>query len=442
MSAPDQILVSWGPGETSIAVMTGPQVTELSLVRDGMMTGAVVLGRIVGKVPGGGNGVFVEIGQERAGFISNPPKNGPKCTEGQAVLVQIRSDAAHGKGATVGLDIAFSGALLAYTPTKPGIAVSRRLDDQERERLQGALSPLLRQGEGVSIRTAAAGKDMPEIQAELEYLRHQWQTVLDAKSGAKAPAVLWTPDPIDRVLALHPQIGTIRVDDPTTYSALKSRMGERVTLDRAGIRDIIDDAMDEATCPVIGLSDGGRISIGALAALTAIDVDSGAGSAAAANAQAVRQIARQIRLRGLGGQMVVDFIPSGGKGGLTNLASQLRRLVSHDPVNTAVLGTTPMGLVELTRERRGPSIPELCLDFHADAAPLAVGLQALRQAVAEAMHRPGRPLILTLAPEVATVLGSQPKAVDEARNRIGLPLTIRAEKGRRRDDIGIEEGHL
>lgn len=440
MSACDQILASWGPGETRIAVLTGDQVTELSLVRDGMMTGAVLLGRIVGKVPTG-NGVFVDIGQERAGFLSNPPKNGAKRTEGQAVLVQIRSDAAHGKGATLGLDIAFAGSLLAYTPTKPGIAVSRRLDDQERERLQSLLSPLLKQDEGVSIRTAAAGKDLPALQVELEYLRGQWHRVQDAQSGAKAPAILWTPDPIDRVLALHPQIDTVRVDDPQTYTGLKARLGERVILDSAGgIQDIIDDALDEATCPVIGLTDGGRISIGALAALTAIDVDSGAGSAAAANAQAVRQIARQIRLRGLGGQMVVDFIPSGGKGGLTNLAAQLRRLVSHDPVNTAVLGTTPMGLVELTRERRGPSIPELCLDFHADAAPLAVGLRALRQALSESMHRPGRPLILTLAPEVANALNLQTKAVTEARDRLGLPLTIRAEKGRRRDDIGIEEG--
>ncbi len=438
MSAPDTILSSWGPGETRIAVMSGDEVLELSLVRDGMVTGAVFLGRVLGPVPTG-NGLFVEIGLERAGFMSNPPKTGAKRTQGQAVLVQVRSDAAHGKGATLGLDITFAGRLLAYTPTRPSIAVSKRLDDQERERLQAILGPLLTEDEGVSIRTAAQGATADEIVLELNHLRSQWQKVLDAKASARAPALLWCPDPIDRVLALHPQVSQVRVDDPTVFADLKNRLGDWVVLDRE-IPDIIEDALDEATSPVINLPDGGRIAIGALAALTAIDVDSGGGSAGAANAQAVIQIARQIRLRGLGGQMVVDFIPSGGKGGLANLAAQLRRQVSDDPVNTAVLGTTPMGLVEMTRERRGPSIPELYLDYHAEASPLAVGLRALRQAIAESMHRPGRALTLVLAHEVVTALNAHPKAVAEAKARIGLPLTIRAQKGRKREDIAIEEG--
>ena len=439
MSVPDTILSSWGPGETRIAVLSDDQVLEVSLVRDGMITGAVLLGRVLGPVPTG-NGLFVEIGLERAGFLSNPPKTGAKRTQGQAVLVQVRSDAAHGKGATLGLDITFAGRLLAYTPTKPSIAVSRRLDDQERERLIALLSPLLTEDEGVSIRTAAQGCTAEEILIELNHLRSQWQTVLEAKSTARAPALLWCPDPIDRILALHPQIQQVRVDDATVYAGLKPRLGDRITLDRTGVTEVIEDALDEATCPIIALPDGGRIAIGALAALTAIDVDSGGGTAGAANAQAVVQIARQIRLRGLGGQMVVDFIPAGGKGGLANLASQLRRLVSADPVNTAVLGTTPMGLVELTRERRGPSIPELCLDYHAEASPLAVGLQALRTAISESLHRPGKALTLVLAHEVVTALNAQPKAVAEAKARIGLPLTLRAQKGRKREDIAIEEG--
>ena len=431
-------MASWGPGETRIAVLSGDSVLELSLVRQGMMSGAVVLGRIVGSMPTG-NGVFVDIGHDRAGFLTNPPKAGAKRSEGQAVLVQVRSDAAHGKGATLGLEITFAGRLLAYTPTKPGIAVSRRMDDQERERLQALLAPMLTENEGVSLRTAAYGCTAEDMAMELDHLRGQWQTVLTAKAKARAPALLWCPDPIDRVMALHPQITQIEVDDPTVYAALRSRFGDQVSLNRDTVLDVIEDALDEATAPVINLTDGGRIAIGAMAALTAIDVDSGGGSPAAANAQAVRQIARQIRLRGLGGQMVVDFIPAGGKGGLTNLASQLRRLVASDPVNTAVLGTTPMGLVELTRERRGPSVPELCTDYLAQSAPLAVGLRALRQAVSEAMHRPGRPLTLLLAPEVAAALNANPAAVAEARQRIGLPLTVRAERGRSRDDIVIQE---
>ena len=438
MAVPDCILASWGPGETRIAVMSGDEVLEVSLVRPSMITGSVILGRIVGSLPTG-NSVFVDIGQDRPGFLSIPPKAGAKRSEGQAVLVQVRSDAAHGKGATLGQEITFPGRLLAYTTSKPGIQVSRRLDDQERERLQAQLAPLLTEAEGVSIRTAAQGCTQDQMEAELAHLRRQWQQMQEAKSQARPPQVLWSPDPIDRVLALHPQIQHIRVDDPAHYAQLRAHLGELVVLDRT-IAPILDEAIEEAIAPVIDLPDGGRVSFGAHAALIAIDVDSGGGPVPAANAQAVRQIARQIRLRGLGGQMVVDFIPHGGKGGLTNLATQLRRLVAHDPVNCAVLGTTAMGLVELTRERRGPSVAELSLDVTFESAPLAVGLRALRLAVAESRHRPGKALTLVLAPEVAAVLNANPQAVSEARQRIGLPLAIRAERGRGRDDIDLQEG--
>jgi ribonuclease G len=242
------------------------------------------------------------------------------------------------------------------------------------------------------------------------------------------------------MLSVHPQIKQIRVDDPTLYAGLRSRFGEMVGLERQGFDDILDEALVEATSPVIALPEGGRLGIGSMAALTAIDVDSGGGSAAAANAHAVKQIARQIRLRGLGGQIVVDFIPANGKGGLSNLASQLRRSVADDPVNTAVLGTTPMGLVELTRERRGPSIPELCVETSLEANPLWVGLKALRMAVKEAAFRPGKALRLVVAPQVAQALHMAPQAVIQASQSIGTKLTIRAEKGRNLDDIMIEEG--
>jgi ribonuclease G len=178
-----------------MALMSEDSVIELSLVRGGMIPGAIILGRIVGKVPAG-NSVFVDIGQERAGFLGNPPKVGAKRSEGQAVLVQVRSDAAHGKGATLGLEISFAGRWLVYTPTKPSLAVSRRLDDGEKDRLLAIFKPLLNEEEGISIRTAAAGCPDSLLVAEFAYLRGQWQQVLEARSQAKPPEILWFPDPV------------------------------------------------------------------------------------------------------------------------------------------------------------------------------------------------------------------------------------------------------
>jgi len=432
------LLVSWGPGETRLALSDRDRVIELGLSRAGIIAGSVALGRIVGKVPGG-NGLFVEIGQDRAGFLANPPKSGAKRSEGQTVLVQIRSDAAHGKGATLGADIAFSGALLAYTPTKPGLSVSRKLDDEERARLHQMAAPLLTAGEGMSVRTAAQGCSQDALVMELAVLRGQWQAVLLAKTQAQKPSVLWSPDPVDRMIALHPGIERVRVDDAALFAALRPRLGERVLLDRGGFDDVFDQALDEALAPVIALPDGGRVAFGALAALTAIDVDSGGGSAQAANAQAAVEIARQIRLRGLGGQIAVDFIPVGGKGGLANLAAQLRRLTASDPVNTAVLGTTAMGLVEMTRERRGPSIPELCQECDIQSSALAVGLLALRQAVKHADRRPGRPLTVVTAPGVEAALVAERRALEQARERLVVPLKVVADPNRARDDFIIQE---
>ena len=441
MAPPDKILASWGPGETRLAVLEGDDVIELALARPGMLAGAVILGRITAAAPVG-NSVFVDIGTGQAAFLASPPKVGAKRSEGQAVLVQVRGDAAHGKGATLGLDLAFPGRLLAYTPTKPGIAISRRLPDDVRETLHAALAPLLQEGEGVSIRTAAAAATPEQLAQELSHLRQHWQQVQDLKAQARAPAVLWCPDPIDRVLALYPGITEVRVDDAATFAALRQRLDQNVHLDRDGsVAEIIENALEEATNPCIHLCDGGRVQFGALAALTAIDVDSGGGSVPAANSQAVRAIARHLRLRSLGGQMVIDFIPSGGKGGLTNLTSQLRRLVSTDPVNTAVLGCTAMGLVEVTRERRGPSIPELCCETALNSAPLNVGLRALRQVLAEAPHRPATPLTLSLASEVAAALNSQGgSALKETRERLGgQVLSLRSVRGQARDEILIAQ---
>ena len=438
MSQPDRILASWGPGEIRVGALDGDQVIELSLVRPGTLAGAIVLGRIVGPAPTG-NSLFVDIGADRPAFLANPPKSAQQRTQGQPVLVQVRADAVTGKGATVSMDIALPGRLVAYTPFRPGLAISRRLDDEERERLQSLGAAILEEGEGMSLRTHAAGASSEAIVTELSFWRQQWQDIKRAKAGARAPMVLWHPGPVDRLLAQYPDIREVRVDDAALYEPLRARLGDGVRLDRGGWSDMLDDALDEALRPVINLPDGGRVIFGSLSALTAIDVDSGSGSPAAANAQAVKQIARQLRLRGLGGQMVIDFIPSNGKGGLTNLASQLRRLVASDPVNTSVLGTTGMGLVELTRERKGPSIPELCLELRADATALAVGLRALRQAWTQSRHLTGHPITLRAAPAVITALQGQGAALADLQQRLSVPVVLETDKACARDDFTLQE---
>ena len=440
MWEPDRILIDRGPGEIRLGVAAGKRVLDLALLRDGLVPGTVLLGRVTGQAPGTG-GMFVEIGQERAGFLPQPPKSGVKRVLGQEVLVQVRSGAAHGKGATLSTDIVFAGRWLTFAPLKTGLELSRRLPEDERERLASVLAGWAEGGGALGVRTAAQGVDVDVLALEWRALKSYWQIVAQARAaGARAPTVLWRPDPLESVLALYPKISAVAAADRAGLAALTGRWGDALSLTADGsVSAMLDDALDEALQPWINLPSGGRLGFGAMAALTAWDVDSGSGAPQAANAEAVNALVRHIRLRGLGGQMVVDFIPAGGKGGLGALAAKLRRAVAVDPVATTVLGVTPMGLVEVTRERRGPSIPELCLDQWGAPQPLAVGLSALRRVVAEAQYRPGRALTLVLAPEVEAALMSQSTAMADASARIGLPLTLKPQAGRARQDVGIEE---
>ena len=176
----------------------------------------------------------------------------------------------------------------------------------------------------------------------------------------------------------------------------------------------------------------------ATAALTAVDVDSGGSRPADANREAVAAIARQLRLRGIGGQITVDFV-SGPKGTPYKLAAALKRAVASDPIPTHVFGVTPLGMVELTRERRGPSVAEILCRRSLDLTPESVALDSLRRMLIEADARPGAALALVLAPEVAAVLGRLGEAVAETGRRLGRPLSWRSEPGRGLDDVMIEE---
>ncbi|TAN70323.1 MAG: ribonuclease G, partial [Magnetospirillum sp.] len=200
----------------------------------------------------------------------------------------------------------------------------------------------------------------------------------------------------------------------------------------------VDEALDDALTPVVALPSGGRLVIEATAALTAIDVDSGAGRPADANREAVAAVARQIRLRGIGGQITVDFV-SGPKGTPFKLAAALKRAVAADPVPTHVFGVTPLGMVELIRERRGPSLAERLCRRVVEPTAEALALAALRRVLAEAEARPGSVLRLVVAPEVAAALIRLDKAVAETERRLGRTLMVRPEPGRCRDDVQIEE---
>lgn len=365
----DEILWSWGPGESRFALLTRGRLTELVIDRPTLHLGSRFLGRVV-ALDRALNAAFVEIGTgDRPGFLPGAAALG--LSEGAAVEVEVRAEARAGKG------------------------------------------PLL---------TPLAGD-------------------LAVPAGTKAPALLSRPATLKRLLEAHPEIRRVRVDDPAALAEAKAlaptlaepyRDGPLFGLYR------VEEEIESALAAEVPLAGGGRMTIESTAALTAIDIDSGRGRADEANRKAVTAIARHLRLRGIGGQVVIDFV-SVRRGAPHRLADALKEAVAADPVPTQIFGVSRLGLVELTRERRGLALAELLCERPTLPTAETAALAALRLALSEAACRPGRPLRLVVAPEVAMALARRPEALAEAEARLCRPLPVRADSGRAREDSSIEE---
>jgi ribonuclease G len=273
--------------------------------------------------------------------------------------------------------------------------------------LPAARAQGLSEGQGVVVRVRAEG-------------RGGKGPLLAPEGGFPAPgpvpACLYRSDPLERLRAAFPDAAVV-----------KDAHAE------------LDEALAEALDPVVPLPGGGRLVIETTAALTAMDVDSGTGRPAEANHVAVAEIARQLRLRSIGGQVVADFVSGRDRRPLYRLAEALKAAVAPDPVPTHVFGVTPLGLVELTRERRAPALAEiLCRRAQTPTAD-TLALSALRHLLAEVLARPGRRLGIRAAPEVIAALRALAAERAEAERLLGHALALTEEPGRHPEDMLIDE---
>ncbi|MCC2663934.1 MAG: ribonuclease [Geminicoccaceae bacterium] len=267
---------------------------------------------------------------------------GRQLHEGQAVLVQVRRDPQGGKGPRLTADLALAGPCLVFRPRQAGL--------------------------GLSERRAARGATAAELSAEAERLRHLWQTI-EAKAGdARAPARLHgETEPVQWLLGEHLGDGPDRIllADQAALVRARGYLAEwrPSLLDRLEHLDAFaasgaGEQLAAALEPVVELAGGGRLIIQATAALTAIDVDGAGRRPLEVDIEAAAEVARQLRLRRLGGTIVVDFVDLAAKGDRARLLATLRAALADDPAPVRVWPTSPLGLVELSRKRSGPSLAE------------------------------------------------------------------------------------
>lgn len=289
--------------------------------------------------------------------------------EGQPVLVQGLREAAAGKGPRVTGDIALPGMLLAVRPRRSDVELSARLmRSPEGEAARERARRLFPDG-GILLRTAAARASDAELLAEAERLGELWRGIEAKAATARAPACLLDlGDPVARILVAlaAPDIVRIAVGDAAAFAGVRTWL-ERHQPALVGRLELLPDAfaatgadeqLDQALSPVVPLPGGGSLILEPTAALTAIDVNGGGRPALEVDLAAVPEIARQIRLRRLGGSIVVDFVDLANRRERARVDTALREALRDDPLPVRVWPMSDLGLAQISRQRAGPSLAD------------------------------------------------------------------------------------
>jgi len=466
------LIVRVRPGETRIARKgEDGRLQEFAIYRDQSagLVGDVFLGRVKKVIPAM-EAAFVGIGADRDGFLALPEARPQQYMgggeaprdriadyvhEGEAVLVQVLAASRDGKGPKLTRRVNVTGAFLVLTPGDPGIRVSKRIrDDAERNRLRALLSGLLKGDEGCVVRSGAEGAGAKILQGEISLLRARWTDIGDHVAGQSPPALVSGDVPATIQFLTensHGGLTKIVVDDPVTAGRLEKDLQMLDALPPGGIEraptsgDVFEqqgvaDELAGLMNAQVRLSGGGSLIIEETAAVTTIDVNTGgagggtgrAGDVAlATNLEAMKETARQMRLRNLAGLIVIDFVSMSGKDGPGRVVTALKEALALDPASPQVLGTTRGGLLEVTRPRRRPPLSTqlmapcpVCQTGRAEA-PLSVGYRALDRVLAEVWAQPSLIPALRTHPSVTRALKDEGQAaLDEMESKLGQPLEL------------------
>jgi Rne/Rng family ribonuclease len=446
------LVISVGPGEIRAGVFEDGRAVDLRIERDEResLVGAVFLGRVVRLVPAL-PGAFVELGTDRPAFLPGARS----LTEGAAVIVQIAKDAFDDKAPEVTTMLELPGDYVAWTPHRPGVSVSRQIPAAKRALLSALAEPLIREGEGAVLRSTAMAATARDIEAEIDDLRRRYADLRRAARTAEPPARLDEAEgPLDRLVStLGRAAARILIDDRAGFARLRrDKAGGlgRSELVGPGAEPIeaLDRAIDQALAPLVALPDGGRLWIETGTAFTAADVDLGSGSGRRAaedeirrvNLTAAEALGCELRLRNIGGAVVVDFISMASRRHRQDVEAVLAAAVADDPAGIELHGWTRLGHFELTRRRTCPSLADVMLEplgsTRAKSAA-TVGFEVLR-AFTRAPFAAGG-LAVRVHPSIEGLLrGRLSRHLAAAQDRAGQKLQLRSDPSRAPDvfDLG------
>ena len=430
------------------AVLSDERVDELIVAQGRYQIGDVYLGTVENVLPGI-DAAFVNIGEsEKNGFIHVTDLGPLRLKKGSAgitelleprqkVLVQVMKEPTGTKGPRLTGNLALPGRYLVLQPHGLGVNISRRISaEAERNRLR-ALGVLIKPpGAGLLIRTEAEGISEELLIDDLEALLRQWEAIQQAAETAVPPVLLnRDEDFIHRILRDHmgPDLARVVVDDPAAVSRVGSFLGAEHGNVLVEAHDEstellehykINSAIRDALKPRVDLPSGGYVIIEPTEALTVIDVNSGSFTRSAnaretvlwTNVEAAIEIARQLKLRNIGGVIIIDFIDMDSRRDQLQLLEHFTTATRDDSARPQIAQLTELGLVELTRKRQGQNIYEL----FGRACPSRAGL-------GHVAVLPGNDLSQPVAAEAGLV-----RSVASARSEVVSPVDTAANNSRRR----------
>lgn len=388
-----EIVIKTNYDETAVAVLEDQQLVEIHIDRGSNqpLAGNIYKGVVENVLPGM-QAAFVDIGQEKNSFlyvmdalpqhleeqVGIDPSTcdiGQFLKTGQEITVQIVKEQAGTKGARVTTHVTLPGRYMVLMPTVAYIGVSRRIEDEsERERLKALAGELVPEGMGLIVRTVAVGIGKEEMAADIASLVREWKTILSKSYKTKAPCLLRKDaslleklvrdvftEQVDRIVVENPESKEkVSAIVQNTVPCLQNRIFIEAQQDIFNLYDI-NGQIEKALKRKVWLKCGGYLIIDQTEALTVIDVNTGkyvgahnlAETVYHTNLEAAAEIAVQLRLRNIGGIVIIDFIDMEELTSWDHLLRVLEENLKKDRTKANVLGVTHLGLVEMTRKKNG-----------------------------------------------------------------------------------------
>jgi ribonuclease G len=445
-----EILISSDPWENRVAILEDGQLAELYVEREEKVIGSIFKGKVHNVLPGMG-AAFVDIGLGRNAFlyvddINKQPLNigdveitqghsgftiSEKVKRGDDVLVQIVKEPRGLKGARISTNISLPGRYLILMPTGKYSGVSRKIESaQERNRLKAVMQRIRPEGMATVVRTAAAGVSDGELIADLGVLIRMWHGILETYKRAASPSLLhrdmnlifkaardFITGDVDRVL-IDDEEEFRKVRDflqllgPQNLARIERYEGGRKLFDDFHINEEIEKLMR----PKINLPSGGSIVIESTEALTVIDVNSGKFTGGRnledtilkTNVEAATEVARQVRLRDIGGIIVVDFIDMSSESSRSRVIKTLEDGLRRDRTRATIQSFSNLGLLEFTRKRIGKDLGAqlrgscpTCYGLGSVMSPQSMAIETFRQIRDRAEGAADGDVVAHVAPTVA-----------------------------------------